>query len=322
MNKASQNKSVLIISFSVLFVFFQNCLPSNVGVGVRDNSDFFSSTSDSIADGREEIFPIDPESPPNSTTPHVPTTGSEQTICNGVSCSLSPLTQHPAVTTVLLALGDKANDQLVINGGSSQLIAETIVRKSTPVNNPKILVVQDYVIGGEDPEDTAFVSEVLLSRYDAVFMIEPSTGLELSQINGYDLIWFNNPGHRMSSRVTYNTLLSFKGGIVLQGDDLSQGNGFRLDELTHLKFVDNGASIKCGDQTFYTNDNAGAQFQISLDSKYFPNTALGEMQFVYGNDIDLTSVINNDLEILALAKGSHISCQEQRPAIVRYEKRQ
>ena len=109
----------------------------------------------------------------NATTdlPAVPTPESTPSlgVCSGVSCSLTPLTNKPAVTTILLALGDEANNQLVINGNSSQLIAETIIRYSSPVSNPKILVVQDHNIGGEDPEDTIYIVKNLLARYNPRF---------------------------------------------------------------------------------------------------------------------------------------------------------
>ena len=44
-------------------------------------------------------------------------------------------------------------------------------------------------------------------------------------VENFDVVWFNNPGHPMSSQVTRDTLLNFKGAVVLQGDDLTRGKG-------------------------------------------------------------------------------------------------
>lgn len=244
-------------------------------------------------------------------------------VCNGLSCELTPLTPKPAVTTILLAIGDEANDQLVIKGASSQLIAETVVRYSSPALNPKILIVRDSNSGGEDPEDALYV-ESLLRRYDAgdnvKVLEEPSTGLTDADVAGFDLIWFNNPGHPMGSVHTRDVLLRFKGGVVLQGDDLSRGVDFDLTDLTGLRYIDNGAAITCGSETYKTDNNAEDQFNITLDSAKIPGADDSTIRFSYGNDIDLTEVVRSDLEVLAYAVGAPTDCTEQRPAIVRYLK--
>ncbi len=242
-------------------------------------------------------------------------------VCNGISCTLEPLTDKVAVTTILLALGDETNNQLVINGGSSQLIAETVVRYTTPVKSPKILVVRDHKTQGETDEDTVYVSQKLLARYAPDFLAEPTDGIGPNDIAGYDLVWFNNPGYPMSTKRSYETLLNFNGGVVLQGDDLSQGAGFSIEKLTRLKFIDNGGSVVCDDGVTYAHDNnAGNQFRVSMDASKMPSNLVSNLQFKYGNDIDNTAVSSGAVEILASAYGGPATCHQARPTIVRYFK--
>ena len=274
--------AILAVVAVVLGLFFQNC-------------------------GSEVAFQMDPS--------RLGTLG----VCNGVSCDLDPLTDKPAVTTILIALGDEANDQLVVKGASSQLIAETVIRYTSPKNNPKILLVQDYNIGAEDPEDTIWMQK-RLSRYDVTYLQEPATGLSLNDLQGYDVVWFNNPGHQMSNQSTRDALMSFSGAVVIQGDDLTRGNGFSLEELTGLKPIDNGTSVVCGDQTYAIDNNSAHQYDVTLDPAKIPGADESTISFKYGNDIDLSEIIRADLEVLAWAKGSPDGCVDQRPAIVRWTK--
>lgn len=207
-----------------------------------------------------------------------------------------------------------------MNGASAQLIAETVVRYSTPKSDPKILLVQDHNIGGEDPEDTRYVAEVLLSRYDLSFLQEPRWGLRDEDLEGYDLVWFNNPGHKMSSETTRNTLMRFQGGVVLQGDDLSIGEGFYLENLTGLRHLDNGTAVECEGRIYPHDNNSGRRYQVSLDPAKIPGANHTAIHFEYGNDIDNTIPLRSDLEILAYARGGANTCTQLRPAIVRYQK--
>lgn len=281
----------LVAGSAVLLALFQNC--SRAGIAIQESSkaiDIAGAAVDTLA------------------------------VCNGVSCDLSPLTSKPAVTTILMAIGDEADDQLVVNGSSAQLIAETVIRYSSPKENPKILVVRDYRNGGEDPEDTYYVANNLLKRFDTHYLEEDANGLSASDLNGYDVVWFNNPGHVMGSVNSRDALLNFAGAVVLQGDDLSAGNGFSMESLTGLKFVDNGVSVKCNDGVSYPhNDNNGYRYRVALNSSKFGGVA-SSLQFEYGNDIDETVVARSGLEILATAKGGPSSCTSERPAIVRYLK--
>lgn len=242
-------------------------------------------------------------------------------VCNRISCDLTPLTTKAAVTTILIALGDKHNSQLVVAGASSQLIGETVVRYSSPKENPRILVVRDANSGDEDPEDTVFAAEVLLQRYNVTAIDEPAAGLRDSDVAGYDLVWLNNPGHPMNSEVTRDTLMRFAGGVVLQGDDLSRGKtGFSVEALSGLRYIDNGTVVMCNNINYAHDNNGGSQYRVTLDPDKIPGADSSTIRFLYGNDIDLTAIARADLEVLAYAVGGPAECTEHRPAIVRYLK--
>lgn len=280
--------SILILS--LLLVGFQNC--GQVG--------FVDSESHGVAQNADG--------------------GGDLDVCNGVSCELDPLTQRPSVITILMALGDEADDQLVVNGLSAQLIAETVVRYASPVSDPRILIVLDAGASNEDPEDTIYVREVLLARYKTVFLEEPATGLSDADVSGFDLIWFNNPGHAMKNEVTRDVLMRFAGGVILQGDDLSRGASFDLSALTGLTHVDNGATVVCGGKSYSHDNNGGERYRVELDPAKMPSNVGSAIRFEYGNDIDLAVPARSDLEILAYARGGPSVCSESRPAIVRYMK--
>lgn len=280
----SRLKKMLIFASFVLAIgtIFQNC----------DNAKFTMISSDSSLQG--------------FATP-----------CGQESCSLDPLTNKAAVTTILLALGDQNNMKLVGNSVSNQYLAETVIRISSPEKNPKLLIVRAFNNHGEDPEDTDYI-QTLLSRYQTTVINEPNSGLLPSQLQGYDLVWINNPGWPFGSKVTYDTLMSFTGGVVLQGDDMAwaSDSSLSMTPLTGLKFVDNGTSVRCGGKDYPHDNNSGQQYRVSLDSKYIQGLDASAIQFRYGNDIDNTTVDNADAIVLATALGGPAACTEERPVVV------
>ena len=241
-------------------------------------------------------------------------------VCAGISCDLTPLTTRPGVVTILMAIGDQVDSQLVVKAASSQLIAETVVRYASPKPSPRILVVIDAGAGSESKEDSVYVAKNLLARYDVRLITETSAGLSAADLNGYDLIWFNNPGAPMSNVRSRDALIAFKGGVIMQGDDLGYGVDFDNSALTGLKFLDNGTSVTCGGTNYAIDNNAAYQYRVSLDATKIPGANASEIGFVYGNDIDNTVPARADLEVLAQARGPVDSCSQTRPAIVRYLK--
>jgi hypothetical protein len=236
------------------------------------------------------------------------------------SNELPSLVSKPGVVTILMALGDQLNDQLVVKGTSSQRIAETMVRYASPNNNPRILIVRDRGHNDETAYDSAYIATSLLARHSAVFMDEPEGGLLPEHIVGYDLIWFNNPGAPMSSAITKATLMNFAGGVILSGDDMSRGINFDLSDLTGLTYVDNGTSVECNGNSYAHDNNSGLQYSVGIDPAKMPDAGTDILNFNYGNDIDNTLIAASNVEVIALAKGGADDCVEQRPAIVRREK--
>lgn len=236
-------------------------------------------------------------------------------------CDREPQVKSAGVVTVLLTLGDELNQELIINGSSAQVIAEMAVRFASPVVEPKILVVRDRLNMGESYQDTEYIAKNLLSLYKSVTLIdEPVSGIQDADLAGYDLVWFNNPGHPMSSASSRDTLSRFSGGVVLSGDDMSYGRGFSMESLTGLRHLDNGASVTCAGISYRHDNNQANQFRVNLDSQMLPGFPESLMNFRYGNDIDNSVVVQTSVEVIARAKGGPESCQEDRPVITRYAK--
>ncbi len=238
------------------------------------------------------------------------------------ACNLNPVVLKPGVVTILLALGDVAQQSIVIYEESSKLIAQNAVKFASPVANPKILVVKDFNHRGESNEDTEFIAEVLLANYSTTIKYETAGGLKECDLKGYDLIWFNNPGYPMGSITSLNSLKNFKGGVILSGDDLTQGSGFSLESFTGLKFKDNGTALACGGKSYKHNDNGGYRYRISLEEEFLPGLDESVRNFEYGNDIDNSILAFNDskYQVLAYTNGAAGTCEVKRPIIIRYEK--
>ncbi|MGE4131799.1 MAG: hypothetical protein AB7F86_09170 [Bdellovibrionales bacterium] len=238
--------------------------------------------------------------------------------CGEISCELTPLTEKPATTTILLALGDEVNKKLVGNPVSNQFLVESVIRLSSPVTNPKILIVRAKDTQGEDPEDTLYIQDLLL-RYQSQVIDEPANGLTPNHLQGYDLIWFNNPGYPHSLEKTYQTLLAFDGAIVLQGDDMAWSTkGFSVSALTGLEFIDNGTRVVCGGQSYPHDNNQGEQYRVKLDPSHIQGLDQATIEFRYGNDIDNTRVTSAHVEVLATALGGPAPCIDERPVVVRH----
>ncbi len=280
---------------------------------------------DNGTDNPEKVQSEDPSDP----TPTPPTASPSPSPVYLPSPSASPspyvpppLVKEPGVVTILIAMGDKDNlpnptvDQL-----SARTVSENMIQYSSPVVNPKVLVVRDRNDNGESPDDYANLWQNLLVRYKPDQITEPISGLSTSDIAGYDVVWLVNPGYPMGSRKTHDTLLAFKGGVILSGDDMSRGEGFDNTDLTGLTFIDNGTTVTCGNKSYgIDNNNTQNFYQVTLDGTKFKDLNAAHLTFKYGNDIDSTKVANPKVEILAYAKASPVDCTELRPVVVRYPK--
>ena len=162
-----------------------------------------------------------------------------------------------------------------------------------------MLVVLDDGNHGENADDASRIRDMLVAHgYTANLITEQTGGNTASDVAGYDVVWFSNPGYPFDDARSVDTLLDFLsngGGVVAQGDDItySLGNGFNasVERLTHLKFSDNGVTA-CGHPT---DNDVGMNFDVTLGAETFDGllhpmlTNLAGTSFIYGNDIDLSS---------------------------------
>jgi hypothetical protein len=183
-------------------------------------------------------------------------------------------------------------------------------------------VVKDYFHGGESDGDTEFIAEKLLANYEAKILFETSAGLSAADFVGYDVIWFNNPGHPMGNVKSLEALKAFAGGVIMSGDDLTVGRGFSTQSLTGLKYLDNGTSLNCDGKSFNFDNNSGYAYKVKLEGNFLAGISESLLSFDYGNDIDnaILSADDSKYEVLAYANGSAGTCEVKRPVIVRYVK--
>lgn len=201
-------------------------------------------------------------------------------------------------------------------------LADQMVRWTSPVTAPRVLVVLDDNHHGEDAGDADYVTELLREAgHDVDLIDEPAEGLSRDALEGYDVVWLSNPGYPTDDAATIDQLLLFSheyGGVVLQGDDMAWGYGhaYSMTPATGLDFVDNGVTY-CG----RTIDNYGdGRYQVTFDDAGHPATAgLSGLSFDYGNDIDTTVVASPTATVLAWAttRASEGECAAK-PAIVVY----
>lgn len=232
-----------------------------------------------------------------------------------------------------VAQGKSATVLLTLqNPGIDARDARELVKRTanwvSPVAEPRVLVVLDDSHHDEYASDAAYVSAALDRANIANDLVqEPEHGIDQTMLDGYDVVWFSNPGYPMDDQQSFETLQAAIGrgmGVVLQGDDISWswGQAFDMSPLTHLSFEDNGTDA-CGKHTDNNNGNGAYKVQ------YVPNHpmlgSLGGSSFLYGDDIDLTSPKNQGEEILAWGsvvssdKGNKPACDRRVPVVVAYD---
>lgn len=235
-----------------------------------------------------------------------------------VPCPVAPPEGRSA--TIVMKLTDRRVDPDV----AAQLVANA-VEYVAPGPQPRVLFVRDDNHRGEAANDTPQL-RVMLDRTgvasDTHFMPEPKHGLLPEDIEGYDVIWFSNPGLPMDDEVTRFTLeaaLAAGKGVITSGDDVSasMGQGFPMTPLTHLIFEDNGTNT-CGE---VTDADRGANYRVTVTDDAHPLTrGLAGQSFLYGDDIDHTIPAGEGEEVLAWATldGSD-DCPVRTPVIVAFD---
>lgn len=184
---------------------------------------------------------------------------------------------------------------------------------------PSVLVVLDDNHHNEFAGDADAIAAMLDAQgYMVTRLDEPQHGLSADDLDGYDVVWFSNPGYPPDDLSTIQALGAFNadgGGLVLQGDDMTRahGNAFSMEGLTGLRYLDNGVRT-CGQ---LTNNNAGTQFAVSLVDSHPVFDTLSQTTWLYGDDIDEATVVG-PVDVVAEAGLASNGCG-QRPAIVLHD---
>ncbi len=196
--------------------------------------------------------------------------------------------------------------------GVSETLATNTVGWVTPVEDPAVLVVLDDNHHNEFRDDAAWVATVLADAgWQVDYLEEGEGGIDADDIDGYDVVWYSNPGYPPDDQGAIDALGAFAaagGGVVIQGDDMawSWGHGFSMAESTHLDFVGNGTSY-CGAPT---NNNVGEDYDVTFGNDDHPMLAgLQGLSTLYGDDIDTTVARGEGEAVLATATlAGHPEC--------------
>jgi len=231
-------------------------------------------------------------------------------------------------SVILLSMN---NDPGLDNVGLSKPFIKQTARWTSPksiAQTTNVLYVLDDNNSGEHGGDDSFVVTELEAEFGAVNVTaidEPAGGLSASDLAGYDVVWFSNPGFPMDDASSYTSLMDFLmagGGLVIQGDDMAgpalaspSGGVLPMEDFTYLGYQDNGVST-CG---LTTNSNSGADYTLtfSMDPISILDGLRGQTA-TYGNDIDHVDAtpLNGGVHVLANASLSTQSCSYDAPAAV------
>ncbi|MBP9086225.1 MAG: VWA domain-containing protein [Kofleriaceae bacterium] len=215
----------------------------------------------------------------------------------------------------------------VSNPGISRALADNLVRQAVDyvapaAVAPRILVVRDDGHHNEAKEDPRYVEQLLRDRgYPVTFIEEPRGGLRPSDVAGYQLVWFSNPGYPIDDQRSFETLLAYSaagGGVVLQGDDMTQamGRSFSMTPLTRLTHVNNGTSA-CG---VTTDNNRGGSYSVQFAAGPHPLLGpLANQHFNYGDDLDVALPANASAEVLGSATFARGTCRVTTPVLVAFD---
>lgn len=174
----------------------------------------------------------------------------------------------------------------------------------SPVPSPSVLVVLDDNHHDEFRDDAAWVADVLgAAGHDVDYLEEDADGISSADLDGYDVVWYSNPGYPPDELASIEALEDFSAGggaVVLQGDDMawSWGNAFPMSSLTHLDFVSNGTSV-CG---VWTDNNAGAEYRVDFGTGHPVVATVGGSSHLYGDDIDDTTARDEGETVVATAQ--------------------
>ena len=229
-------------------------------------------------------------------------------------------------STILMAMSKNNN----LNGKATQFIKDVAkwVGPLAKLQNHDILYVKDDCRSGgcsgdEHPGDLALIENALKAQWPGQVDVktEPTDGLPSGYTDGYDIVWFTNPGFPIDDDAkTYRELRRFMrggGGLVMQGDDMAgPANGILNYKLFHRQDYVNNGRFACEGTPGQTRIDGGADPAWSMDF-----ASLGELEgepsqanmmldpsiagdsFSYNSDIDKINVVNPQ-QVIPLAAGS------------------
>ena len=216
------------------------------------------------------------------------------------------------VVTILMAL----SEQWIPEETAKQLLINA-VDFTTDVPDPSILVIRDDNTNGEDEEDPINISGWLQSvGYSVTFVQEPTDGIEPTDLTGFHVVIFSNPGHPPDDDSTIDALYSFSSqgyGVILQGDDMTRTTNPNMEAMTRLVGVDNGSSY----YGVNIDNNSGDAYSVRLVPYNVLNTNITTIRFPYGNDIDTTTLASSSVYVAAwtTVEGSQ---HPEKPVITAY----
>ena len=178
------------------------------------------------------------------------------------------------VVTILMAL----SEQWIPEETARQLLINA-VDFATDVSEPRILVIRDDNTSGEDEDDPVNITGWLQDvGYSVTFMREPTNGIAESDLTGFHVAIFSNPGYPPDDDPTIDALYSFSSqgyGVILQGDDMTRTSNPNMEAMTRLVGVDNGSSY----YGVNIDNNSGEAYSVRLVPYNVLNTNITTINF-------------------------------------------
>lgn len=198
---------------------------------------------------------------------------------------------------VLLTMSNPRTPEVV----AENIIQTTVAYLSSGIQ-PRVLVVRDDNHHNEFKTDVDYISEVLRDAgYEVDQLDEPSNGLQMEDVEHYDVVWFSNPGWPVDDRASMETLDAFRargGGFVLSGDDITGNGSVNMTQYTFMQFQSNGTST-CGKRT---DNNAGESYRVEFEeTDHLLASGLDGVSFLYGDDLDHSIPVGDGEQVLAWA---------------------
>jgi hypothetical protein len=216
-----------------------------------------------------------------------------------------PIQHSGRVVTLLMALSDwrlSVTDPFFRDRAHLMVDAVSWV---SPKRNPKVLLVRDDSCHGLACHENHMIGAVLKAHgLSVTYRNEPADGLDAQQLTDYQVVWFSNPTQAVDDEKSIQALTDFVrngGGLVLQGDDLTQNPN--LKPLTGLQYV--------GDGNYYCGQRMGGRFGASyeVDVQEVDHPVIGRIKgetFFYGEDIDSSTLLPGaNVTVLAWAGLPH-----------------